>query len=229
MFLTGKNIPPHITSLPQTVLDTPFGQMLRPQIEQAMRPITTAPTVSSATSIFPPQAATSSPVRVARNLQQFDEIMSSANDRCLLVFFTSATCPPCRAIYPHFELKARELGEKAVFVKVDIGEAIDVGQRYTITATPTFISFSKGVQVCTTSNSTYLHKWLTRFLQVETWKGANKADLDYNLKILVGITYPGLCTLPSLPSLVGDFWLTLAFDKHTHIRTTTFLSHLAHR
>ena len=159
MFLTGKNIPPHITSLPQTVLDTPFGQMLRPQIEQAMRPITTAPTVSSTTQISSPQAvATSpSPVKIARNLQQFDEILSSANDRCLLVFFTSATCPPCRVIYPYFEQKARELGEKAVFAKVDVGDARDVGSRYTITATPTFISFSKGAQVCL-SYSMYLYQ-----------------------------------------------------------------------
>ena len=43
-FLVGKGIPKHITSLPQTVLETPFGQMLRPLIEQAMRPTVMAPT-----------------------------------------------------------------------------------------------------------------------------------------------------------------------------------------
>ncbi|KAJ9618973.1 hypothetical protein H2203_008789 [Taxawa tesnikishii (nom. ined.)] len=43
MFLVGKGIPDHITSLPQTVLNTPFGQMLKPQIDASMRSITQAP------------------------------------------------------------------------------------------------------------------------------------------------------------------------------------------
>lgn len=45
-FLVGKGIPEHITSLPQTVLNTPFGQMLRPQLDSAMRSITQAPVVA---------------------------------------------------------------------------------------------------------------------------------------------------------------------------------------
>ncbi|KAF2466171.1 DUF862-domain-containing protein [Lindgomyces ingoldianus] len=44
MFLVGKGIPDHITSLPETVLNTPFGQMLRPHLDNMMRPITQAPT-----------------------------------------------------------------------------------------------------------------------------------------------------------------------------------------
>jgi hypothetical protein len=43
MFLVGKNIPDHITTLPQTVLNTPFGQMLKPQLDQALRGVTQAP------------------------------------------------------------------------------------------------------------------------------------------------------------------------------------------
>lgn len=43
MFLVGKEIPPHITSLPRTVLETPFGRMLQPQIDRALRPVTQAP------------------------------------------------------------------------------------------------------------------------------------------------------------------------------------------
>lgn len=46
-FLVGKSIPDSITSLPHTVLQTPFGQMLRPIIDQAMRPIVQAPTNNS--------------------------------------------------------------------------------------------------------------------------------------------------------------------------------------
>ena len=43
MFLVGKEIPPHITALPQTVLNTPFGQMLQPQLDRAFRSVTQAP------------------------------------------------------------------------------------------------------------------------------------------------------------------------------------------
>lgn len=42
-FLLGKGIPQNITSLPRRVLDTPFGQMLRPQIDAALRGVTQAP------------------------------------------------------------------------------------------------------------------------------------------------------------------------------------------
>jgi hypothetical protein len=43
MFLVGKEIPSHITALPERVLNTPFGQMLQPQLDRAFRSITQAP------------------------------------------------------------------------------------------------------------------------------------------------------------------------------------------
>ncbi|KAK6423940.1 hypothetical protein LTR95_016458 [Oleoguttula sp. CCFEE 5521] len=46
MFLVGKGIPDHITSLPRRVLETPFGQMLRPSLEAGMRSVTQAPVPS---------------------------------------------------------------------------------------------------------------------------------------------------------------------------------------
>lgn len=47
-FLVGKSIPSEITSLPQTVLQTPFGQMLRPMLAQTMAPVVAAPTSNPA-------------------------------------------------------------------------------------------------------------------------------------------------------------------------------------
>lgn len=43
MFLVGKGIPDHITALPERVLNTPFGQMLQPQLDRAFRSVTQAP------------------------------------------------------------------------------------------------------------------------------------------------------------------------------------------
>ena len=42
-FLVGKSIPSYIKDLPETVLRTPFGQMLRPYVEQMMAPVTQVP------------------------------------------------------------------------------------------------------------------------------------------------------------------------------------------
>lgn len=50
-FLVGKGIPSYITEMPAQVLNTPIGQMLRPQIDSAMRRVTQAPTVGQGGSL----------------------------------------------------------------------------------------------------------------------------------------------------------------------------------
>ncbi|KAL1302295.1 hypothetical protein AAFC00_002712 [Neodothiora populina] len=42
MFLVGKGIPEHITSLPSQVLNTPFGAMIKNQLDSSMRSVTQA-------------------------------------------------------------------------------------------------------------------------------------------------------------------------------------------
>jgi thiol-disulfide isomerase/thioredoxin len=42
MFLVGKGIPDHITALPETVLNTPFGSMMKTRLDAEMRHITQA-------------------------------------------------------------------------------------------------------------------------------------------------------------------------------------------
>lgn len=86
-------------------------------------------------------------MRNARNLGEFENILKSAENGCAVVFFTSAGCPPCRIISPVFEELAAGSGSKAVFIKVDVGVARDIGSKYTISATPTFMSFSRGEKV----------------------------------------------------------------------------------
>lgn len=60
MFLVGRGIPEHITSLPQTVLNTPFGQMLKPQLDREMRSITQASVPASSIPPKPVVASASS-------------------------------------------------------------------------------------------------------------------------------------------------------------------------
>ncbi|KGO75477.1 protein of unknown function DUF862, eukaryotic [Penicillium italicum] len=40
LFLVSKSIPDHIINLPRTFLETPFGQMMKPQIEMALKGVT---------------------------------------------------------------------------------------------------------------------------------------------------------------------------------------------
>ena len=124
MFLVGTGIPDRITSLPQDVLNTPFGQMLKPQLESAMRGVTQAPVAPQAIpqqNTYTPVASHGAPatpslrvngggiesnghiLHVVHNvikLQDLEALLSSANKSCAVIFFTSSTCAPCKIVYP---------------------------------------------------------------------------------------------------------------------------------
>lgn len=173
-FLCGCGIPEHIVSLPQTVLQTPFGQMLRPQLEQAMRPITTAPTPHAAytqTSRDAGQHPGASKVITANSLVTLEKALSSAEASCAVVFFTSTTCGPCRTIYPRYEELAASAGNRAKFIKCDINAAPDAALRYEINSVPTFVTFLKGEKV-------------------EEWVGPSEVDLKQRVDTLLRMAYP---------------------------------------
>ncbi|MCJ1415598.1 hypothetical protein MMC32_001930 [Xylographa parallela] len=193
IFLVGKGIPDHITSLPQTVLNTPFGQMLKPQLDHAMRGMTQAPVPKS--SIPPPISAkaTSSMngsipnasaytngdglqphggiVHNVTRLQELDALLKSAESLCAVIFFTSATCPPCKICYPAYEELAIEAGSKAVLIKIDLSQAFEVGSKYKVRVTPTFMTFLHGEKM-------------------DEWSGANPAKLLGNVRMLVQMAHP---------------------------------------
>lgn len=193
MFLVGKGIPSHITSLPQTVLNTPFGQMLKPQLDQAMRGITQAPTPPSAiprgnvplrrSSTGPSASSSSEPngaasngqvVGMVRNVTQLhvlESYLESAKNSCAIIFFTSATCPPCKLVYPAYDELAAEAGDKATLIKVDTSQAYEIASKYQIRATPTFISFLKGEKE-------------------SEWVGANESQLRGNVRLLLQMAHP---------------------------------------
>lgn len=191
MFLVGKGIPDHITSLPQTVLSTPFGQMLKPQLESAMRGITQASTPPTGISRTRPnnlvrplmnrQSSNSNGVNEAQistgtvhyatTLKRLDALLQLAKASCAVIFFTSATCPPCKLVYPAYDELAAEAAGKAYLIKVDLSEAYEIGARYQVRATPTFMSFLRG--------------------QKESeWVGANEGQLRGNVRMLVQMAHP---------------------------------------
>jgi len=185
MFLCGVGIPEKIKNLPREVLNTPFGQMMRPALERQLRPITQAAPTSLPQS---QRAVAQSKVRTVTSVSEFEGIVESAS--CVVAFFTSATCPPCRVVYPHFEQLAADTGEKGVFVKVDVGVAGQLGRRYEIAATPTFITWSRGEKL-------------------DVWQGASPGDLKRNVDMLMAVTYPGTyCSVAAYGQDTTDIYST---------------------
>lgn len=191
-FLVGKGIPEHITSLPKTVLDTPFGQMLKPQIDSAMRATTQAPLPPQTQVPVPNGTARGHSAQAAPNgsitfksaalkansevynvttSRRLNELLESAKASCAVIFFTSATCPPCKLVYPVFDELAAEAEGKCYLIKVDISQAHEIGQRYDVRATPTFISFLKGKRE-------------------GTWTGASPATLRGSVRMLIESAFP---------------------------------------
>jgi thiol-disulfide isomerase/thioredoxin len=219
MFLVGKGIPDHITSLPETVLSTPFGQMLRPQIEAAMRPITQAPTPQAAVPARPQppiahtqdgltQASTSVAVNGALGaatgrvnnvtaIREVDRLLNLAKDRCAIIFFTSSTCAPCKLVYQPYDDLAAEAGAKCVFLKIDFSHAErSINARYpNVRATPTFI--------------TYLHGE-----KRDEWSGADPRQLRSNVDMLLNAAFPPHPHLDtSTPILLRQSYRAVTFTK----------------
>lgn len=189
MFLVGRGIPEHITGLPKKVMDTPFGQMLRPQIDRAMRGVTQAP-VAPANA---PKAATAAPTRNngmssiapskgssaaqtgrvhnVTDSTELIQLLSAASNTCAIIFFTSSTCAPCKIIYPAYDELAAEAGSKCTFIKVDINNAHEIASNYQIRATPTLMTFLKGEKL-------------------DEWKGADENKLRSNVQLLLHSAHP---------------------------------------
>jgi thiol-disulfide isomerase/thioredoxin len=174
MFLVGKSIPAHITALPQTVLNTPFGQMLRPTLDRAMRGVTQAPTVPRIGQGPLPSSNNISQfgqVHYPKSAVELDGLLSAAKTTCAVIFFTSSTCAPCKMVYPAYDSLAEEAGAKGTLIKIDIGHLPDVARRFEIRATPTFISFLKGEKE-------------------NEWSGADPSQLMGNVRLLLQMAHP---------------------------------------
>ncbi len=220
MFLVGKGVPAHITSLPQDVLNTPFGQMLRPQIDAMMRPITQAPTPQPLQPVAPVRSqvptgtsngttttlsktngtdltAATGRVNNVTTIKEVDRLLSLAKDRCAIIFFTSATCGPCKLVYQPYDDLAAEAGSKCVFIKIDFTRAdASINTRYpNVRATPTFMTYSKGAKR-------------------DEWSGADPRQLRSNVESLLDVTFPPHPHLSqSTPGLLRQSQRPITFSK----------------
>ncbi|KAJ5101964.1 hypothetical protein NUU61_004186 [Penicillium alfredii] len=198
MFLVGKGIPDNIRNLPRTFLETPFGKMMKPQIENALRGVTqgtgpgTVPGPSAQPQV-PKTVAAPCPagkVRIVSSLNLLESELAGASQTCAVIFFTSSTCPPCKVVYPIYDELAEEAGDRGTLIKVDIGSAYDVSMKYGVRATPTFMTFLKGEKL-------------------DEWSGANPAQLQGNVRMLLEMAHPPhphrQLRLPSLQRPITNF------------------------
>jgi thiol-disulfide isomerase/thioredoxin len=176
-FLLGKGIPEHITNLPQTVLDSPFGRMMKPMIDESLRKTRQYGTIGlagdgiGAENMPETSQQEAAAVKAPSTSQELENLLSAAKSGCAIVFFTSQTCRPCRMLYPLYNELAAEAAHKCIFIKVDIGRSQDIGLKYSVRATPTFITFLKGEQE-------------------NRWSGAAASTLRGNVKLLLEMAWP---------------------------------------
>ncbi|KIV87899.1 hypothetical protein PV11_03415 [Exophiala sideris] len=150
----------------------------------------------SSTTIINAQPPSDTPgqVHYISSLPELDLLLEAARDSCAVIFFTSATCPPCKIVYPTYDELAAEAGTKsgAKLIKVDISaspSANAVAQRYQVRATPTFITFLKGQKQ-------------------DEWAGANPSQLKGNVRLLLQMAQPpqhrhATLKLPTFQRIIG--------------------------
>ncbi len=77
--------------------------------------------------------------------ENFDSVINS--EKPVMVDFWAQWCGPCRMFGPTVDALANEVGDTAVVCKLDVDEAPEIAERYSITAVPTVLFFKKGKQV----------------------------------------------------------------------------------
>ena len=106
------------------------------------------------------------------SLSTLDTHLANARSTCAILFFTSTTCPPCKIVYPAYDELAASAGARCTFIKIDVSQAYEIGSRYSVRATPTFMTFLNGEKY-------------------EEWSGADEGRLRGNVRLLISMANPG--------------------------------------
>ncbi|ATY61710.1 thioredoxin, putative [Cordyceps militaris] len=165
-FLLGKGIPQHITSMPQAVLDSPMGRMMLPQLTRGMNARKNGLLGLGQTAASAAAPKKLNQVHNAIRIEDYHKLLAQSSKAASVVFFTSPTCPPCKALYPFYDQMAEHYGHNIAFIKVDVSLAHEIAAKYTVTATPTFIAFFRGEQF-------------------KRWTGADQHTLQSNAQLLI--------------------------------------------
>merc|ERR1712070_1027374 len=76
----------------------------------------------------------------------FDEALSAAGSKLVVVDFIATWCGPCKRIAPVFQKMEEEMDD-VVFIKVDVDVNVDVAEQCGISCMPTFQFYKEGRKV----------------------------------------------------------------------------------
>lgn len=76
------------------------------------------------------------------NTQKFDELLKG--DKPVVCDFFATWCGPCKMLAPVMDAVAKKFEDKAIFVKVDTDENIELAARYGIMSIPFIAVFKDG-------------------------------------------------------------------------------------
>ena len=110
-------------------------------------------------------------VRRPTTLRELDGLLAEAQKSCAVIFFTSPNCRPCQVLYPVYDELAAEVAHKTTLIMVDISSSYDIGAKYNIRATPTFMTILHGKEE-------------------DRWSGADGRTLRSNVQMLVQMAWP---------------------------------------
>ncbi len=78
-------------------------------------------------------------------MSKFGELIAS--EKLVLVDFFATWCGPCQALAPIFEQVARQVGNKARLVKIDVDKNQALAGKLSVRGVPTLILYKNGMPV----------------------------------------------------------------------------------
>ena len=134
-------------------------------------------------------------VRRPTTTLELNGLLVEAQKSCAVIFFTSASCKPCKALYPIYDELAAEAAHKATLIMADVSSHYEIGAKYNVRSTPTFITFLNGKEE-------------------DRWSGADGRTLRSNVQLLIQMAWPPhQHQALHLPALRGSNTKTVLYSK----------------